>query len=38
MMGSRQESWFFGQLISSAQRGATWYVELLGLPEMHKTY
>ncbi|KAL8974643.1 MAG: hypothetical protein Q9197_001131 [Variospora fuerteventurae] len=26
MMGSRQENWFFNQLISSARRGATWRV------------
>ncbi|KAL8688249.1 MAG: hypothetical protein Q9224_004932, partial [Gallowayella concinna] len=26
MMGSRQENWFFNQLISSKQRGATWRV------------
>lgn len=26
MMGPRQESWFFNQLISSKQRGATWRV------------
>ncbi|KAL8718576.1 MAG: hypothetical protein Q9225_004306 [Loekoesia sp. 1 TL-2023] len=26
MMGSRQENWFFNQLINSAQRGATWRV------------
>lgn len=26
MMGSRQENWFFNQLVSSKQRGATWRV------------
>ncbi|KAL8757389.1 MAG: hypothetical protein Q9199_002266 [Rusavskia elegans] len=26
MMGPRQESWFFNQLVSSKQRGATWRV------------
>ncbi|KAL8775461.1 MAG: hypothetical protein Q9194_003743 [Teloschistes cf. exilis] len=26
MMGSRQENWFFNQLMSSAKRGATWRV------------
>lgn len=26
MMGSRQENWFYNQLIESAQRKATWRV------------
>ena len=26
MMGPRQESWFFNQLINSKERGATWRV------------
>ena len=26
MMGSRQENWFYGSLISSKSRGATWRV------------
>ena len=26
MMGSRQENWFYGSLIKSAERGATWRI------------